>query len=98
MTRVSVPPAERRRRWLVARHRENPRCEYCNSLTVVGDDGWLRPTIDHYRSLKRGGKDRENNYVLSCRACNQAKGAGQSVDWDKRRSLINHTHLSGAPA
>ena len=46
------------------------RCVYCGEWFAEGDE---RRTIDHLRPKALGGKDRRENLVAACWACNQAK-------------------------
>jgi len=49
-------------------------CSYCNVKLSVDGDG-EQPTLDHVIPLSRGGARLNDNLVLSCAACNVAKGS-----------------------
>lgn len=54
------------------------RCGYCLTLEVVSG---VPLTLEHIISKARGGQDVEANLWLSCRLCNEAKGAAiEAVD------------------
>ena len=48
--------------------RDGRRCVYCGDTNGPFE-------IDHVEPRSHGGEDRMNNLVVSCRACNQRKGA-----------------------
>lgn len=53
--------------------RDQNRCVYC------GSDQDL--TIDHVRPRSKGGETTASNCVTACRACNQAKGSLDIVEF-----------------
>ena len=53
--------------------RDHNRCVYC------GSDQDL--TIDHVRPRSKGGETTASNCVTACRACNQAKGSLDIVEF-----------------
>ncbi|MFW6380292.1 MAG: RNA-guided endonuclease IscB [Halorhodospira sp.] len=54
--------------WNYLLHRDRNRCVYCDATGVPLEQ-------DHVVPKSRGGGDRVGNLVVSCRRCNQAKGA-----------------------
>lgn len=52
--------------------RENPRCFYCQSPVDR-----KTATVDHFTPKSKGGRNHRDNFVLSCKKCNQAKGDAQ---------------------
>lgn len=76
----------RRRRFASSRERaflrvwHGNRCEYCGK--------WLKSydiEIDHIIPWSWGGYSILRNYALSCRTCNQEKGARTPIVWDRSR-------------
>lgn len=81
--------ARDRSSWRRATHKIDPHCAYCGNITSLDRSaGWLFATVDHVQPLARGGLDRESNYALACRACNEAKGRAHTVTAEMRRKLI----------
>jgi 5-methylcytosine-specific restriction endonuclease McrA len=46
-----------------------PNCHYCNMPLT-----FKTATIDHAKSLRYGGTDKDDNLVLACHKCNFEKG------------------------
>lgn len=59
------PRSSRKNIWL----RDNKKCAYCGKLLV-----YEQSTVDHVIPTCRGGKDKWNNVVISCKKCNNLKG------------------------
>lgn len=60
------------------------KCRYCGAKLTRAT-----ATIDHVRPRSGGGYDRLANFVLACKACNQAKGsmsAGEFIASRKKAS------------
>lgn len=78
---------------LFVRQRAHFACEYCG-VSELQAGGEL--TIDHYRSLSKGGDDHPDNLVYCCARCNQHKGEywPELPDdlplWNPRRELPSH--------
>lgn len=53
---------------------ERPKCFYCEKEFSSDMDGFSNIAIDHLQSRYDGGKDAIENYVISCKVCNSAKG------------------------
>lgn len=48
-------------------------CNYCGSTENL--------EIDHVFAQKFGGKDKADNFILSCRSCNSSKGKKDLMEW-----------------
>lgn len=48
-------------------------CNYCGSTENL--------EIDHVFAQKFGGKDKADNFILSCRTCNSSKGKKDLMEW-----------------
>lgn len=59
---------------LRAFQRDGERCAYCHAVSGPWE-------IDHIIPKSRGGADRLENLTVSCRPCNQAKGARMVEEW-----------------
>ncbi len=64
------------------------RCHWCGGLLckVRGDP--FQKTWDHVIPLSRGGGDHAGNKVVSCRRCNQLKGAMMPEQWQAFREAF----------
>ncbi len=51
-----------------------PECFYCERPFSRDADGFSNIAIDHLKSSYDGGEDNIDNYVISCKYCNSAKG------------------------
>lgn len=68
----------------------NPTCCYCGQRIGIGPEwGYLEATVDHVQPLCKGGLDREDNWALACRLCNQSKGGGRFTQAKRLRLLCN---------
>lgn len=83
-------------RKLLELHRSDPRCFYCERVTVRRrtKDGCVpkddSATLDHYVPLSRGGTNAYWNLVLACWRCNQDKGdvsAEEFICWKARMDM-----------
>lgn len=54
---------------------QNGRCYYCDEAVATPEHG----SIDHVIPKKRGGKNKKENYVFSCKPCNLKKGSFTSL-------------------
>jgi len=52
------------------------RCFYCGTVltTAPAARSPRRASVDHLTPLSRGGRDKRNNKVRACQACNRDKG------------------------
>lgn len=66
--------------------RDNHQCYYCRRIIDLSE-----ATRDHIVPKARGGKKRQENLVLACRACNHEKAHTPVSDYLKRK---NPTFLS----
>lgn len=82
------------REYLLQRDRHS--CRYCGGAS--GDDVL---NIDHVHPRAKGGSDRVGNLVISCRTCNEDKGATLLEDWQKviskSRSKLNKARALQIP-
>lgn len=68
--------------WKQEQHSKNPHCFYCGVETLlIGKKDYYgsspplnNASLDHYHPLAKGGKDEPDNWRLTCRQCNEAKG------------------------
>ena len=63
------------RQWLDCLIAQGWRCAYCGK---PHEEHVEELTIDHVLPLKRGGANTSENIVPACRACNRAKGTGDT--------------------
>jgi hypothetical protein len=61
--------ALRRFEWRRDRIAVDPSCDFCRRKV-----GLAKSTVDHAVPISRGGPDTPDNWLLSCRRCNNAKG------------------------
>lgn len=76
-----------RRAWRVARGNVDPRCDYCGVVTRedVAETHPQRATVEDIVPLSKGGLNNRSNWALACSACNQAKGASDTMPKKKAR-------------
>ena len=69
--------------------RDGGRCVYCGIAVVRRGPGLHRAphlaTLDHVIPRSRGGSTRADNLVLSCAACNNARGVEEANAFAARR-------------
>jgi 5-methylcytosine-specific restriction endonuclease McrA len=79
------------------------RCYYCRRVFLARqhwtDDCWhsLQPTLDHLKPRSLGGKDRRENFVAACVACNRAKSS-MPVDLFLWLLALAHNDPKGVPS
>lgn len=56
--------------------RDGGGCYYCGRYLLYEDT-----TLDHKVPKAEGGSDRKSNLVVSCRPCNEAKGAMSAAEF-----------------
>lgn len=73
--------------------RDGGKCFYCQCQLT-----WKEKTIDHVIPKSKGGPHRLWNLVISCLACNQAKGdsepSSEQLDVVLRRKVLHETIVS----
>ena len=66
-----------RKKYIITRNKlaeaQNWRCCYCG-VPMNQEDKSTRATIEHIIPRGLGGLDQIENYVVACRACNEARG------------------------
>lgn len=67
-------------------YRYNHTCQYCSG---VSKDKILE--MEHITPRRNGGSNRVSNLTLSCRICNQDKGALSLTEWYRRLSVKSDT-------
>ncbi len=68
-----MSPQDRRR--FIMSFDEGMRCHYCRcKLNYTDKQSKQAPTYDHKAPLSRGGTDANENLVIACVGCNNAKG------------------------
>lgn len=60
----------KRRKWRAARRNGRPCCHWCQAPFGSFEE----TTADHVVPLSKGGSNGDDNIVLACDACNQARG------------------------
>lgn len=65
--------------------RDGPGCRWCGCLTYERGSNPERRgdarTSDHVVPKSRGGSNRDDNLVIACHRCNQARGDLSVADW-----------------
>jgi len=67
-------------------------CEYCGCELVIGEDPLYSPSIDHIKSLFKGGDNSEKNLAICCVGCNLLKG---TMSIETFSDLLEAIQMSG---
>lgn len=88
--RTKGNPSDKRNRWRHIMSRERGMCFWCDCpverrIGPTPDTRADTATMDHIQLFARGGTCRLSNIVLSCFACNSARGGQGASQWATKK-------------
>lgn len=60
-------------RYFAIMRKSGGRCWYCGARMYPWQEGWPKPSVDHFISMRDGGTNDAENLVPACVPCNSSK-------------------------